>query len=73
MKKLLTLLPLMLVLAVLIAAPKTASAVDSQCNLAGGNAYDYCRNFCGGSGSSCYNLCISAVCSPNTFTGQHCC
>jgi hypothetical protein len=72
MKKLLTLFSLLLMLAAMIAAPKTALAGGS-CPLPGGSAYAYCADYaCPGSPvGDCVSLCVESICQSGNL--PQCC
>jgi hypothetical protein len=61
MKKLFTLFALVLMLAVIIAMPTTASASGS-CQLPGGSASAFCAMETGGYGSEYYWGCYESIC-----------
>jgi len=78
MKKLLMLFSLLLILAVLVSAPKPALA-DGSCPLPGSSAYSHCLDQCTGiygsncSGSMACNECVSAcVGALESQAAQYC-
>lgn len=79
MKKLFTLLSLVLMLAALALSPKPASATGS-CPLQGGSASTYCGSYACtdksspegyGYGSTCYYYCVDSICQSGNY--PECC